>query len=48
MTVGPGGMTISSGGRRDPQQRVAFPGVTDGAATAAVFSLQPGDEQCRA
>ena len=43
MTVGPGGMTISSGGRGDPEQRVYFPGVTS-AATAAVFSLQPGDE----
>jgi hypothetical protein len=43
MTVGPGGMTISSGVRGDPEQRVYFPGVTS-AATAAVFSLQPGDE----
>ena len=43
MTVSPGGMTISSSGRGDPEQRVYFPGVTS-AATAAVFSLQPGDE----
>jgi Carboxypeptidase regulatory-like domain len=43
MTIGPGGTTISSGGRGDPEQRVYFPGVTS-AATAAVFSLQPGDE----
>lgn len=43
MTVGPGGTTISSGGRGDPEQRVYFPGVTS-AASAAVFSLQPGDE----
>ena len=37
-------MTMSSGGRGDPQQRVYYPGVTS-AATAAVFSLQPGDEK---
>jgi len=43
MTVGPGGATISSAGRGDPDQRVYFPGVTS-AATAAVFSLQPGDD----
>jgi Carboxypeptidase regulatory-like domain len=43
MIVGPGGMTISGGGRGDPERRVYFPGVTS-AATAAVFSLQPGDE----
>jgi protocatechuate 3,4-dioxygenase beta subunit len=43
MTVGPGGMTISSGGRGDPEQRVYFPDVSS-AATAAIFSLQPGDE----
>jgi protocatechuate 3,4-dioxygenase beta subunit len=44
MTIGPGGMTVASGGRGDPQQRVYFPGVA-GAASAAVFSLQPGDEK---
>ena len=42
-TIGPRGMTVSSGGRVDPEQRVYFPGVSS-AATAAVFSLQPGDE----
>src|SRR5262245_45800276 len=43
VTIGPGGMTFSTAGRGDPEQRVYFPGVSS-ATTAAVFSLQPGDE----
>src|SRR5262245_49075461 len=43
MTIGPGGTTMFGGVGGDSEQRVYFPGVS-GAATAAVFSLQPGDE----
>jgi protocatechuate 3,4-dioxygenase beta subunit len=43
MTIGPGGTTMFGGAGGDPEQRVYFPGVSS-AATAAVFSLQPGDE----
>src|SRR5262245_12146805 len=43
MTIGPGGTTMFGGLGGDSEQRVYFPGVSS-AATAAVFSLQPGDE----
>src|SRR5262245_49736075 len=43
MTIGPGGTTMFGGVGGDQEQRVYFPGVSS-AATAAVFSLQPGDE----
>ena len=43
MTIGPGGTTMFSGVGGDPEQRVYFPGVSS-ASTAAVFSVQAGDE----
>ena len=43
-TIGPGGMTFLIAGRGDPEQRAYFPGVSS-AATAAIFSLQAGDER---